>query len=129
MTKQSKKVCTELKQKIINWLASNINVLIFDENTIEIATSQRDSLGEEVYCFVEKKETALKVTDDGRCLFKLDPSASDEELFESCAKLIWDAGFEVNPSTGVIFTEVDSEDLVPKISELARLQVAISYLV
>ncbi|MBA1393313.1 DUF1828 domain-containing protein, partial [Lactobacillus sp. XV13L] len=106
----------------------NTHVIPFGPNTLEVATPVRDALGEAVYCFIEKDEEGYLVSDDGRTLFKLDPSASDGELAEMAARLARVADCEFNQENGVLAARTKRGGLVDRVMTLTQLQVAVSYL-
>jgi hypothetical protein len=114
---------------LVDWLATNTQVIQFDDETIEIMTPIKDALEDDIYCFVTKKTKTYQVSDDGRCLFKLDPSASDSELFEEAAEVVANAKFKLNIDNGVISTLIDERILLETIMRLAYIQASISYLV
>ncbi|RMC48714.1 DUF1828 domain-containing protein [Lactobacillus sp. ESL0228] len=118
-----------LKTKLVDWLAANTQVIQFDDETIEIMTPVKDALKDDIYCFVTKKTKGYQVSDDGRCLFKLDPSASDSELFEEAAEVVANAKFKINIDSWIISTLTDEKNLMETIMRLAYIQAAISYLV
>ena len=121
--------CINLQKEITEWITTNTHILNFGPDTLEIETIFKDSFDEAVYCFIEKTgfET-YNVTDDGRTLFKLDPSASDEDLIAACADLVTASGFSFNVENGVISCESDEQTLAEKIMQLGQLQVNVSYL-
>ena len=121
--------CVNLQKEIAEWVATNTHILNFGPDTLEIETIFKDSFGESVYCFVEKIEfDKYNVTDDGRILFKLDPSASDEDLIAACADLVTASGFSFNVENGVISCESDEQTLAEKVMQLGYLEVKVSYL-
>lgn len=121
--------CVNLQKEIAEWFATNTHILNFGPDTLEIETIFRDSFGESVYCFVEKIEfDKYNVTDDGRILFKLDPSASDEDLIAACADLITASGFSFNVENGVISCECNEQTLAENIMQLGQLEANVSYL-
>lgn len=117
-----------LKTKLIDWLATKTQISQFDDGTIEIMAPVKDALGDNIYCFVTQKTNSYLVSDDGRCLFKLDPSASDNELFEEAAEIAANAEFKLNDNNWTICTLTDKENLLESIMQLINIQVAISYL-
>ncbi|BDR60417.1 DUF1828 domain-containing protein [Lactobacillus xylocopicola] len=125
----TKEITAELVGKALNqWMTANTHVLELAPDTLEVATLARDAMGETVYCFVEARADHYEVSDDGRCLFKLDPSASDEALYQLAAGLAGDAGFHLNAANGVLSAMTEAAELLPKIVALAQLQVVISFL-
>lgn len=117
-----------LKTKLIDWLATKTQISQFDDGTIEIMAPVKDALGDNIYCFVTQKTNSYLVSDDGRCLFKLDPSASNNELFEEAAEIAANAEFKLNDNNWTICTLTDKENLLESIMQLINIQVAISYL-
>lgn len=118
-----------LQKDITKWITQHTKVLEFGPDTLEIETILKDSFGETVYCFVEKNQNgSFDINDDGRALFKLDPCASDAELIDAAADLVFNAGFSFNADNGVISCESDPEDLVKNIMQLAQIEVNVSYL-
>ena len=111
------------------WVNNHTYVLLLDQNTLEVETIYRDSFNESVYCFVERtaKEKFI-VSDDGRSLFKLDPSASDVDLIATIGDIAIASEFNFNLQNGVISAKADRENLIDTIMRLAQLQVNISYL-
>ena len=111
------------------WVNNHTHVLLMDQNTLEVETIYRDSFNESVYCFVERtaKEKFI-VGDDGRSLFKLDPSASDVDLIATIGDIAIASEFNFNLQNGVISAKADRENLIDTIMRLAQLQVNISYL-
>lgn len=118
-----------LSKMLAKWMNDSTHVLKIDQDTFEIETIFKDSFAEAVLCFVEKtRKNTFKVTDDGRILFKIDPSASDLDLIDAIQSISLGAGFDFNLKNGVISIEVAREKLVKAIMSLAQLQVNISYL-
>ena len=119
----------EFKNTLQLWVNNHTNVLLMDQNTLEVETIYRDSFNESVYCFVEitAKEKFI-VSDDGRSLFKLDPSASDVDLIATIGDIAIASEFNFNLQNGVISAKADRENLIDTIMRLAQLQVNISYL-
>ena len=111
------------------WVNNHTHVLLMDQNTLEVETIYRDSFNEPVYCFVEitTKEKFI-VSDDGRSLFKLDPSASDVDLIATIGDIAIASEFNFNHQNGVISAKADRKNLIDTIMRLAQLQVNISYL-
>ncbi|AWM75232.1 DUF1828 domain-containing protein [Lactobacillus kullabergensis] len=126
---KNEQVSINLQKELAEWVATNTHILNFDPDTFEIETIFKDSFGESVYCFVEKIEfDKYKVTDDGRTLFKLDPSASDEDLIAASEDLITASGFSFNVENGVISCECNEQTLAENIMQLGQLEVNVSYL-
>ena len=119
----------EFKNTLQLWVNNHTHVLLMDQNTLEVETIYRDSFNELVYCFVEitAKEKFI-VSDDGRSLFKLDPSASDVDLIATIGDIAIASEFNFNLQNGVISAKADRENLIDTIMRLAQLQVNISYL-
>ena len=119
----------EFKNTLQLWVNNHTHVLLMDQNTLEVETIYRDSFNESVYCFVEitAKEKFI-VSDDGRSLFKLDPSASDVDLIATIGDIAIASEFNFNLQNGVISAKADRENLIDTIMRLAQLQVNISYL-
>ena len=130
MTKIKKELaCVNLQKEIAEWITTNTHILNFCPDTLEIETIFKDSFGETVYCFVEKTGVdKYNVTDDGRALFKLDPSASDEDLIAASEDLIIASGFSFNVENGVISCECNEQTLAENIMQLGQLEVNVSYL-
>ena len=121
--------CINLQKEITEWITTNTHILNFGPDTLEIKTIFKDSFDEAVYCFIEKTGVdKYNVTDDGRALFKLDPSASDEDLIAACADLVTASGFSFNVENGVISCESDEQTLAEKVMQLGYLEVKVSYL-
>ena len=119
----------EFKNTLQLWVNNHTHVLLMDQNTLEVETIYRDSFNELVYCFVEitAKEKFI-VSDDGRSLFKLDPSASDVDLIATIGDIALASEFDFNLQNGVISAKADRQNLIDTIMRLAQLQVNISYL-
>ncbi|WP_338199211.1 DUF1828 domain-containing protein [Lactobacillus rizhaonensis] len=119
----------EFKNTLQLWVNNHTHVLLMDQNTLEVETIYRDSFNESVYCFVEitAKEKFI-VSDDGRSLFKLDPSASDVDLIATIGDISLASEFDFNLQNGVISAKADRQNLIDTIMRLAQLQVNISYL-
>ena len=119
----------EFKNTLQLWVNNHTHVLLMDQNTLEVETIYRDSFNESVYCFVEitAKEKFI-VSDDGRSLFKLDPSASDVDLIATIGDIALASEFDFNLQNGVISAKADRQNLIDTIMRLAQLQVNISYL-
>ena len=129
MTKIKKEGFINLRKELAEWVATNTHILNFGPDTFEIETIFKDSFGESVYCFVEKIEfDKYNVTDDGRILFKLDPSASDEDLIATSEDFVTASGFSFNVENGVISCESDEQTLAEKVMQLGQLQANVSYL-
>ena len=121
--------CVNLQKEIAEWVTTNTHILNFGPDTFEIETIFKDSFGETVYCFVEKTGVdKYNVTDDDRALFKLDPSASDEDLIAASEDFVTASGFSFNVENGVISCESDEQTLAEKVMQLGQLQVNVSYL-
>lgn len=119
----------EFKDALQIWVNNNTHVLLMDQNTLEVETIYRDSFNESVYCFVERTaEEKFIVSDDGRTLFKLDPSASDADLITTISDISLASEFDFNLQNGVISTKANKENLIDTIMRIAQLQVNISYL-
>ena len=119
----------EFKNALQLWVNNHTHVLLMDQNTLEVETIYRDSFNESVYCFVEitAKEKFI-VSDDGRSLFKLDPSASDVDLIATIGDISLASEFDFNLQNGAISAKADRQTLIDTIMRLAQLQVNISYL-
>ena len=119
----------EFKNTLQLWVNNHTHVLLMDQNTLEVETIYRDSFNELVYCFVEitAKEKFI-VSDDGRSLFKLDPSASDVDLIATIGDISLASEFDFNLQNGAISAKADRQNLIDTIMRLAQLQVNISYL-
>ena len=119
----------EFKNALQLWVNNHTHVLLMDQNTLEVETIYRDSFNESVYCFVEitAKEKFI-VSDDGRSLFKLDPSASDVDLIATIGDISLASEFDFNLQNGVISAKADRQNLIDTIMRLAQLQVNISYI-
>ena len=119
----------EFKNTLQLWVNNHTHVLLMDQNTLEVETIYRDSFNESVYCFVEitAKEKFI-VSDDGRSLFKLDPSASDVDLIATIGDISLTSEFDFNLQNGAISAKADRQTLIDTIMRLAQLQVNISYL-
>ena len=118
-----------LQKDITKWITQHTKVLEFGPDTLEIETILKDSFNETVYCFVEKNQNgSFNVNDDGRALFKLDPSSSDAELIYAAADYVFNELFSINDENGVISCESNTENLVKNIMQLAQIEVNVSYL-
>lgn len=117
-----------IKQGIGNWVAEHTGVVSVGDNTVEVATTQIDSYGDTVYCFVKDMGDYYQVSDDGRLLFKLDPGQTDTDLYQTGQEIVLGAGFGFEEDTCTIFVDVDKENVAQAVIRLAQLQVAISYL-
>lgn len=117
-----------IKQGIGEWVAGHTGVVQVDADTFEVATTQIDSYGDTVYCFVKKVDDYYEVSDDSHILFKIDPGETDLDLYQTGEQIALGAGFEFDESSSEIFVTVEKKDLAQAIIRLAQLQVAISYL-
>lgn len=124
--KNNEEIC--IKQEISKWVVDHTSVLQVDSDTIEVATTEIDSYGDTVYCFIKEVDDYYEVSDDSHLLFKLDPGATDVELYQEAERIVLGAGFEYDKQSSEIFVAVDKENLAQAIMRLAQLQVAISYL-
>lgn len=118
----------KLKEDIGNWVSQHTGVIKVAEDTYEVATTQIDSYGDTVYCFITKVGDYYEVSDDGRLLFKLDPGETNPELYETGEEIALGAGFDFDDETCSISVTTDEENLAQATIRLAQLQVAISYL-
>lgn len=110
------------------WVTEHTQVCRVSGDTLEVAMTEKDSLGETIYCFVQKNENDYRIGDDSRTLFKIDPGASDEEIYELTSELATAAGFQFDQTSGEIWKQTDKEHLVEVIMAIAQLIVAVSYL-
>lgn len=117
-----------IKQGIGKWVSTHTGVVRVSDDTIEVATTQIDSYGDTVYCFVKKIDDYYEVSDDSHILFKIDPGETDPELYQTGEQIALGAGFEFDEDSSEIFVTVEKKDLAQAIVRLAQLQVAISYL-
>lgn len=118
----------ELKEGIGAWIAAHTEVAIVSEDTAEVMTTEIDSYGDSIYCFVQEKDGGYVVSDDGNLLFKLDPGATDQELYQTAEDIALGAGFEFDQTHSMIYVQTDKKDVAQAIIKLAQLQLAISYL-
>ena len=118
----------ELKLLLANWFIRNTGFIKVSEDTYEIATTEIDSYGDTVYCFVTKKDNLYEISDDGRLLFKLDPGMQNSELIATAKDIVIGSGYDFNPDNAMISVMTDKENLPQAIIRLSQLQVAISYL-
>lgn len=128
MNQNFAKASQQLKKAIGSWVQDQTQICQITDNTCEIVTFVQDAMGESIYCFVEQKDHYFRVGDDGRTLFKIDPSASDQNLLDSAEELILATGFAYDASTGEIWAQADEGSLVAVIMELIQLAAAISCL-
>ena len=124
----SKEIEQIIKDQIGNWVVNHTQVCFIGDDTLEIATSEKDSLGETVYCFIQKSNDVYRIGDDSRTLFKIDPSANDEELYAMTEEVAKSAGFDFDYNTGEIWKEVSRANVIEMIMKLTQLVVAVSYL-
>lgn len=118
-----------LKNKLSNWFLRNIEIIAVSDDTVEIATTEKDSFGEVIYCYVQKLGESYRVSDDGRLLFKLDPSISDADLLNLAFELAAKAGIQLDEKNCELWVLSDFNELCDKVMLLAQIQAAISYLV
>lgn len=118
----------KLKKSIGEWVSAHTQIMSVSADTLEIATTEIDSYGDTIYCFVQKKSDHYIVSDDGNLLFKLDPGETDQELYQTAEDIALGAGYEFNKAHGLIFVRTDKVNLPQAIIKLAQLQIAISYL-
>lgn len=128
MNQNFAKASQQLKKAIGSWVQDQTQICQIADNAWEVVTFVQDAMGEAIYCFVEQKDDYFRVGDDGRTLFKIDPSASDKNLLTSAEELILAGGFEYDASTGEIWAQADEKDLVAIIMQLIQLAAAISCL-
>lgn len=124
----SKEIEQIIKDQIGNWVVNHTQVCFISDDTLEIATSEKDSLKETIYCFIQKSNDVYRIGDDSRTLFKIDPSASDEELYAMTEEVAKSAGFDFDYNTGEIWKEVSRANVIATIMKLSQLVVAVSYL-
>lgn len=117
-----------IKKQIGSWISRNTGVVKVASDTYEIATTQIDSYGDTVYCFVTEIGDYYEVSDDSRILFKLDPGQEDQDLYATAEQIAVGAGFDFDEETCTISVTTDEENLAQAIIRLSQLQVAISYL-
>lgn len=118
----------ELKEGIGAWVAAHTQIIKVSQDTLEVMTTEIDSYGDSIFCFVQEKDGSYVVSDDGNLLFKLDPGASDQELYQTAEDIALGAGFEFDKEHSVIYVQTDRDNLAQAILKLAQLQLAISYL-
>lgn len=117
-----------IKQGIGEWVADHTGVVKVSDDTFEVATTQIDSYGDTVYCFVKKVADYYEVSDDSHILFKIDPGEVEPDLYQTGQEIALGAGFNFDEKSCEIFVTVDKQNLAQAIIRLAQLQVAISYL-
>lgn len=117
----------DLKKAVGQWVSDQTTVIPTNYG-YEVATHEIDAQGDTVYVWVESAEDGWLVSDDGRLLFKLDPSIEDEELVETVEFAAIGAGYEFSQNSGMISVKVSADQLGQAIMRLAMLQVALSYL-
>lgn len=117
-----------IKNGIGNWISENTQIISISDDTYEIATTEIDSYGDTIYCFVKKMEDLYQIGDEGRILFKLDPGADDVDLYRTAEEIAIGAGFDFDEETCEISVTTDKDNLVQAIIKLSQLQIAISYL-
>lgn len=119
----------KLKLEIANWVIRNTGIVQLDDQEWEIATTQIDSYGDTVYCFVKELENGVfRVSDDSHLLFKLDPGEIDQELYQTAEEIVIGSGYQYDEETSEFYVDVDQANLAQAIIKLAQIQVAISYL-
>ncbi|MDK8131097.1 DUF1828 domain-containing protein [Lactobacillus iners] len=118
----------EMKAQSLAWLKNNLNFYRMDSQTIEVETPLIDSFGQNIYCFIIKKDEYYLISDGGWFLFKLDPDMSDLDFYNQAVDIIIGTGFEIDEETGEFFMEVSIDELPLALNQLAQLQVALSYL-
>lgn len=118
-----------LKLEIANWIIKNTGIVKLKDGDWEIATTQIDSFGDTVYCFISQNDSgSYRVSDDSHLLFKLDPGQTDTELYQTAEEIIIGSGYEYDQTNSEFYVDVDEENLAQAICRLAQIQVAISYL-
>lgn len=117
-----------IKQGIAEWISNHTGVVKVSDDTFEVATTQIDSYGDTVYCFVKKVGDYYEVSDDSHILFKIDPGEVEPDLYKTGQEIALGAGFDFDEKSCEIFVTVDKQNLAQAIIRLAQLQVAISYL-
>lgn len=119
----------EIIQNIASWTRQNTEVIKIDNNTYEIATTEIDSFGNTVYCFLEEIADGYLITDDARLLFKFDPGQENESFLEMAKEMILGAGYDYDDDSGEISIMTDRANIAQAIIRLAQLQVAISFMI
>lgn len=117
-----------IQSELGNWVARNAAVIPVSSDTFEVATTEIDSYGDTIYCFVKQVDNLYQISDEGRMLFKLDPGASDQELYETAEAIAIGAGFDYDEKHCEISVTTDQDNLAQAIVKLSQLQLAISYL-
>lgn len=117
-----------LKKEIGQWVARHTQILRFDAHTLEVAPTQIDAYGDQIYCFISQQGSNYLVSDDGYLLFKLAPDGGDSDFYQTAKDVAIGAGFIFDEESGTISVITDKKGLAPAILKLAQLQVAISYL-
>lgn len=117
-----------IRRQVGEWVSRNTAVVQVSEDTFEVATTEIDSYGDTIYCFVKKVGNLYQISDEGHILFKIDPGATDIELYETAENIAIGAGFDFDEAACEISVTTDEENLAQAINKLSQLQVAISYL-
>lgn len=118
----------DLKNNIGAWIAEHTQIERLSDDTFEIATTEIDSYGDTIYCFLEKTGDYYRISDEGNILFKLDPGETDENLYRTAEKIAIGAGFDFDESSCEISVLADKESVAQAVIKLAQLQIAVSYL-
>lgn len=119
----------EIKNGISQWIEDNTQIIAISSDTLEVATTQIDSFGDTIYCFVKRNaDNTYNISDEGRILFKLDPSAKEKELYQTAKAIAIGAGFNFMDNSSEISVTTDKDNIAMAIIKLSQLQVAISYL-
>lgn len=122
------KASEELKKNGLNWFAKSVKYIDAGD-AIEVVTPLVSAFGDNIYCWVEQVDGIWRVSDDGNLLFKLDPGQYNGQLYADVADIAVGAGFEFDEETCEIFCELQEvEELPQAISDLAQLQVSLTYL-
>lgn len=119
----------KLKNRLSEWFLENTKIIAVSDDTVEIVTAEKDSFGEVVYCYVQKLGETYRVSDDGRLLFKLDPSVSDDDLLNLAGDIAAKAGIQLDEKHCELWVLSDLNELCDKVRLLAQIQAVISYLV
>lgn len=118
----------KIKIDLANWLDEELLIIPWGKDNWEIKTIEPDAYGDDVLLFLQQKNNQYLLGDDGRMLFKLDPGAQDQELYHTAQEIVLGSGYAFDAAHGVIFCQIDPDQLAGVIMRLAQLEVAISYL-
>lgn len=118
----------KIKIALANWLDEELLIVPWEKDNWEIKTIEPDAYGDDILLFLQQKKDQYLLGDDGRMLFKLDPGAQDQELYQTTQEIVLGSGYDFDAAHGVIFCQIGQEQLAGAIMRLSQLEVAISYL-